>query len=185
MTRLSMTASRGDVRRSVTRVCVRVLCTTRSIEMGRGALRISVTRHSHNRRLLGTKDVTGDSFTRLRTRIDASHCRLIATRTALRSCGLRLGRLLRLSKRGRVGVCLPTLSSRGMLSPLPTGESICIDTLTLHPRVRTDGLGIGTSRLKVSVTGSNCLPAIDLDTKVKAGRADNDSFAFNRRMGGN
>lgn len=184
ITSLSMTASRGSVRRSVTRMCVRVLCTTRSIGIGRGALRMSRTRQSHNGRLLSTKDVTQDSCTRLRTRIDASHCRLIATRTALRSCGLRLGRLLRLSNRRRVRICLPTLNSRGMLSPLPAGASIFHSTMTLHPRVRTDGLDMRTSRLKVEVTGSKCLPDIDLATNVNAGRADKDSFAFNRRIGG-
>lgn len=178
-----MTRDRGDVRRDVTRACMRVLCTTRTIGIGRSALRIDRTRYRHTHRLLRTKDVTGDSLTRLRTRIDASGCRLIATRTALRSCGLRLGRLLRLSNRSRVGLCVPALNARGMLTPLPAGASICHSTLILHPRVRTNGLGVRASSLSVGVTHTNCLPALDLDTNVKADRTGNGSFAFDRRIG--
>lgn len=151
--------------------------------MGRSALRMDQGRFRQKRRLFGINDVTSDSLTRLRTRIDDSGCRLIASRTALRSCGLRLGRLLRLSKSVRVSLCLPRLDSDGILVPLPRGSSICGATLDLHPRVRTKGLGIRDSSLDVGVTHTKCLPALGLDTNVKDAGTGNDSFDFDRRIG--
>lgn len=154
---------------------VRVLCTSRSIGVGRGALRIDRTACSENGRLFRGKDVSGTSLTRLRSRMNDSGCRLIVSRDSLHSCGLRLGRLLRLSNARRVSLILPRLTSRRILRPLPTRRSICRRTLTSHPRVRDDGLDVRGSGLSVSITGTNCLPAVDLDTSAKDVAGDTDS----------
>lgn len=166
MTRLAMTRARGALGRRVAGLFLRVLCTSRSMGVGGNALRMDGTACRHTGRLFGRNDVSGTSLTRLRTRINGSRCRLMASRDSLEGCGLRLGRVLRLSKGVRVRLRLPMLSSRGIVRLLPGRSRICRATLTGHPRVRDDGLDVSGSGLTVSTTGDKCCPDVDLSTSA-------------------
>lgn len=182
-TRLSSTARTVGLRRRVTRLCIRVLCSARTVRIGGRDCLSDRRGRRQNGRVIGVNGVDRTSLTRLATRQTRSRFGVIRTRDGIGGCGQRLGRLLRVADSRTFSVRVPGAASRVTLITIPTVGKICTTTLRGHPRFGAVGGRLTRGSLGVGVTGTNGLPAVDTGKNFSADGASVGDGNLTGRLG--